>query len=700
MEQVHLTNFSIDYDDCSVSFTFGNKYDENDIKSLFDDVFGSVKTSAAAVKYLKNIVNDQRSELDKQRDWIDNDLTLTKNHFLTSNNQSVIIDDSGYWGRRQSTDADGNLIFDTKGNPIYDNEQLRIVNNTIAITKDNWQRIATAIGKIYLYHDDATGEDVYEYGVAGKLLLGDMIIGKTLSLLGSPRADGTYAITLNENGLTIINDGTSAGMTIQDAYGNKQLYADSNGNLHLSAAIVANSGNIAELTLSAGAMFKVNGWAESGAYIGYSSGLNAMYANAPGRDIFLWVGEHRGGDLEYNTPEGFDNAWTEELSAWDWKAVSPHWSMTVQDSIKNSAPFYVTWDGALHASNAYVKGEITATSGNVGGWDIGNGFLRSTYDLNGTKYVGMGLNDVTFAFFAGASNPVGSDGVFRVGHDGSLYAENATIKGDITATSGSVGGWIIDSSRIYNYNADAGYTFSLWNPGIAGGAIISCDKDGVVPFYVSRDGYLHASNADITGTINAGSVLINGVKVGTGQNTYFNDYSSTGTMWGSVVSGGAAIYLYQTGITASGKTISLNAADGGGLGGSGKWVYGGGEIATKSTGSDVRIKHDINSLSYKYDQLFDLLHPVSFIYNQDAYGYGTSQRTHIGFIANEVKKSMDEISLPTKEFAGFVDRSYNSIENDILALAYEEFIALNTWQIQKLKAQIKVLETRISLLEN
>lgn len=700
MEQVHLTNFSINYDDCSVSFTFGNKYDENDIKSLFDDVFGSVKTSAAAVKYLKNIVNDQRSELDKQRDWIDNALTLTKNHFLTSNNQSVIIDDSGYWGRRQSTDADGNLIFDTKGNPIYDNEQLRIVNNTIAITKDNWQRIATAIGKIYLYHDDATGEDVYEYGVAGKLLLGDMIIGKTLSLLGSPRADGTYAITLNENGLTIINDGTSAGMTIQDAYGNKQFYADSDGNLHLSAAIVANSGNIAELTLSAGAMFKVNGWAESGAYTGYSSGLNAMYVNIPGRDIFLWVGEHRSGNLKYNTPKGFDNAWTEELSAWDWSTMSPSWNKTVQDSIKNSAPFYVTWDGALHASNAYVKGEINATSGSIGSWEIDGSAIAKTVIVDSvSRTTGIQAPDSgVWSFAAGATNSASwSTAPFRVSHKGELYS-----------TSGSIGNWAIGDYSLIGTAGDGVSSIGLYaypwfwhggdaSTGRAADAIVVKNGD-TYPFVVRKDGYLIASKANITGTINAGSVLVNGVKVGTGQNTTLEDFSSDGTVWKNT-SGVSSIYLVPNSISVGSDYVNINANTAGGLG-VGKWTYQGGEIATKSTGSDIRIKHDVSSLSYKYDQLFDLLHPVSFIYNKDTYGYGTSQRTHIGFIANEVKESMDKISLSTKEFAGFVDRSYNSIENDILALVYEEFIALNTWEIQKLKAQIKELESRIKLLGN
>lgn len=691
MEQVHLTNFSIDYDDRSVSFTFGNKYDENDIKSLFDDVFGSVKTSAAAVKYLKNIVNDQRSELDKQRDWIDNALTLTKNHFLTSNNQSVIIDDSGYWGRRQSTDADGNLIFDTKGNPIYDNEQLRIVNNTIAITKDNWQRIATAIGKIYLYHDDATGEDVYEYGVAGKLLLGEMIIGKTLSLLGSPRADGTYAITLNENGLTIINDGTSAGMTIQDAYGNKQFYADSNGNLHLSAAIVANSGNIAELTLSAGAMFRVNGWAESNGYVGYSSGLNAMYANSSGRDIFLWVGEHRGGNLEYNSPEGFDNAWTEELSAWDWKAVSPHWSMTVQDSIKNSAPFYVTWDGALHASNAYVKGEITATSGNVGGWDIGSGFLRSTYDLNGTKYVGMGLNDVTFAFFAGASNPVGSDGVFRVGHDGSLYAENATIKGNITATSGSftgqlwssygsIGNWSISDYSLVGTASDGLSSIGLYaypwfwhggdaSTGRAADAIVVRNGD-TYPFVVRKDGYLSATNANITGTINANA----------GKFGIWNISNSSKNGVGGIVANDGTDYIHLSTKYVYGNNVNS------GYDLLRTWA----QILTSATGSDKRFKNNILPLSDKIENFYNDLSPRVFNYIEGM-GQGNPLQKHFGLIAQDVLASVNKNEIKNLALIDETDGYYY--------LRYQELIALNIWQIQKLKKEISLLKKRLSNIE-
>jgi hypothetical protein len=46
------------------------------------------------------------------------------------------------------------------------------------------------------------------------------------------------------------------------------------------------------------------------------------------------------------------------------------------------------------------------------------------------------------------------------------------------------------------------------------------------------------------------------------------------------------------------------------------------------TDSDLRLKNSINSLSPNYEILFDNLQPVSYKYNN-----GTSNRTHIGFIA-------------------------------------------------------------------
>ena len=77
--------------------------------------------------------------------------------------------------------------------------------------------------------------------------------------------------------------------------------------------------------------------------------------------------------------------------------------------------------------------DLTALSAKIGGWELGTGYIRDKDSSN--RYSGIGRNGVTYAFFAGGTKADGSDGKFRVGHDGALTATNATISGAITATS-------------------------------------------------------------------------------------------------------------------------------------------------------------------------------------------------------------------------------------------------------------------------
>ena len=106
------------------------------------------------------------------------------------------------------------------------------------------------------------------------------------------------------------------------------------------------------------------------------------------------------------------------------------------------------WDGTSLSitGNGKFAGEITATDGKIGGWNITS---DSIYVSGKT---GMSSNIGKYAFWAGESNSKNgasdSNAVFRVGHDGSLNASNATISGIINSTDGSIGGWKINSEGI------------------------------------------------------------------------------------------------------------------------------------------------------------------------------------------------------------------------------------------------------------
>ena len=121
--------------------------------------------------------------------------------------------------------------------------------------------------------------------------------------------------------------------------------------------------------------------------------------------------------------------------------------------------------------------------------------------------------------------------------------------------------------------------------------------------------------------------------------------------------------------------------------------------------SDKNYKDDIKSLTDKHLQFFMKLQPVSFLFKD-----GTSGRTHIGFIAQDVEQAMSECGLTDLDFAGFCkDQKVDSklvdgeevnepILDDngnpeyIYSLRYEEFIALNTYAIQKLWNHVETLE--------
>lgn len=107
------------------------------------------------------------------------------------------------------------------------------------------------------------------------------------------------------------------------------------------------------------------------------------------------------------------------------------------------------------------------------------------------------------------------------------------------------------------------------------------------------------------------------------------------------------------------------------------------------TPSDKQLKKDISSLNEKYDTLFNNLQPVSFKYKD-------GHRTHVGFIAQDVKEAMDIANISNEDFAAYCeDKKDNGVE---CSLRYSEFIAINTMQIKKLKDEVKELKEQINKL--
>ena len=144
-------------------------------------------------------------------------------------------------------------------------------------------------------------------------------------------------------------------------------------------------------------------------------------------------------------------------------------SLNVTGSLSAGSNFSVTSTGALTANNASLSGslsvtgslsagsnfsvnssgELTAKSGKIGNWMISNGGI---YHSNGTYISSSG--SIYNNGSNGYSYSLGSGGVFS--------AYKATITGDITATTGYIGGWKINSDSLSSSDTLNGFNTSIF----------------------------------------------------------------------------------------------------------------------------------------------------------------------------------------------------------------------------------------------
>jgi hypothetical protein len=106
-------------------------------------------------------------------------------------------------------------------------------------------------------------------------------------------------------------------------------------------------------------------------------------------------------------------------------------------------------DGKLYAGAGAVV--LGATSSTIGGWVIdADSITADTGTVGMSSATTFGSGD-DIRFFAGLSDPEDlASGPFWVDANGNLRADSATITGTITAEDGSIGGWAIETNRLWS----------------------------------------------------------------------------------------------------------------------------------------------------------------------------------------------------------------------------------------------------------
>ena len=114
--------------------------------------------------------------------------------------------------------------------------------------------------------------------------------------------------------------------------------------------------------------------------------------------------------------------------------------------------------------------------------------------------------------------------------------------------------------------------------------------------------------------------------------------------------------------------------------------------------SDARVKQNIERMGGEQEEFFNKLNPVTFEFTN-----GTSGRTHYGFISQDVEDALYSMGLTGNDFAGFCKDSHVDENGEIAydySLRYSEFIALNTYMIQKLQHENEQLKYEVKQLKD
>lgn len=253
---------------------------------------------------------------------------------------------------------------------------------------------------------------------------------------------GLYADNVYLNGTIISNSGTIGGFKIDNNSLNNGTWGTD------KSVLVCTGTNIAK---AVGGSSAINGWCfTAGSKFGVTTNGDLYASNA---NISGTITSEKGKIGKY-TITG-TSLWTGDGSTCS--GIGGNQAFWAGSDSSNDAAFRVSYSGELVATNANITGtintnDITATSGTIGSFK-----LDSTYLQSSDKTVGLSASSSDWAFWAGGFTS--DTAKFRVTRAGQLYTNH------ITATGGTIGGWVITSDDIQGSNTYDGtlYTIGLKN---------------------------------------------------------------------------------------------------------------------------------------------------------------------------------------------------------------------------------------------
>ena len=659
---------SIDFDDLSdfsIEFNeyFQTKEGVMDIRQILEQAVSSSNSLDFNQYLYSNFVSSGAKTSVEQ--FMKSAIDAMKNNIMAGENNELKIDGTGLRCMKYD-EASG----------TYSPKQIWMAHNAIMFTEDNWESVTIGIGE---FTDKNFGT---LYGIVLPALVGTLLAGQNL-IIESEKQDGGVAVFKMD----------AEGASLHNASFN--LYGETGGRIDM------------------GAIFGLVGGGDP-------------------TKMFVYD--------QFNNPIGVKTANNKSVTK-------------VEDLDANDTPnanFWLDMDGGL-----YIKGVIDAVGGIFrGSLEVG-GSTAFRVDAQGNLKIGGTATNPNFSVDANG-NLIANTGTFKGTVQGATYkdssgnimmnanqqfksdylclnginvgngqfvvdsAGNVTVSGNIKMGAGSS----IDWSQITEQNVSMSLAY-IQATDAFNRAGTAYDKAGNA-YNLATDAYDYADNAyDLAYENRITDQKVFDILTGGGKRfgifsdsstnrLYINaNYIRSGTIDADIVTlgsgwGGFACARGSTGISvtygakmygsdedyyfiATNSGVRMQAPDNG-ITITNNVISASEEITVSS---DRRIKNSISYDMEKYSGFFMSLKPSFYRFNK-----GSSQRFHIGFIAQDVEEALLDNGLGTSDFAGFIRcAGAHDVHDQYLDqcyLRYSDFISLNTFMIQKLYREIEQLKEKLN----
>lgn len=696
--KLRLTSYKIDYDNLqTLNVEFSDVICSSNYFSDTQSILSKAQSIATSYNSTKRQANKGETANKQLSLMVDEGLSLTNKKIVSAaNNQSMLLDETGMLMREKNEFGDG-----------YSMEQTKVINHGIYYTTDNWKTVQTGLGK-FMHYDPDVGEYVEDYGLIAHKIVGDIILGNEVKIYND-----SGSLKMTDEGFVFSNSSTGNKFVINPKNDKKMvcisnkkedtLWIDDTGLLHI------NDGAGLDLSFNKSITGIDNRLSENGD-IGMkikanSEGLeivtNALKDDGKIGSKIIANAEQIETIVEQLKPDG--KIWTSinqkqdsiDLSVYvksgDYTTIMSTINMDeneIQIKAKNIAleglvtankNFQIDTDGNMYCENATVSGKITAKTGTIGGWTIGEDGLTCEWG-NATEggnkvYVLNGSN--TNHDFLVVYDKKNNNWPFFVRANGYMVAQNCSISGNITATTLNLNtdsNYYVGEVLSAYKNPNGNDTYLCIGKGVNGISFKGQIADGSDSVSI-LDGHIHCNSMECKTLYTTAGIQMSGAYF-----IYMNgrrtlQCSRDNDIWiggnkDDAAAGNCYIVVKNVYKTSSGSNTSL---------------------------SDERFKTDISSIPNAEEFIMNLS-PKIYKFTD-----GTSNRYHTGFLAQDVKTTMDNT---IGDFGVFVRYTFdeetpideNNPDTYICGLRYEELMAPHIQVTQNHQRKILELENKVEKL--